>query len=426
MGRVIGRDGRIANAIVRCSAWRARRTPRRAGDRRRRRLSTAPLAVARISGARARRCRPRRGPHRLAGHLGTGRACSWRGSPRRAVVRAESGGRILAVTLAGIASRDDAERLVGRYLEVEAQPLEDGRYYWDELSASPSATRPVASSATWSRSFAPATPRSIASMGRTANCSSRRAPRGERDRSRGRPDGGGLTPKRFADARPFGPMRFDVVTLFPELFEVPLRTSILGRAAERGLEFAIHDLREHGLGRHRPSTTAVRRRAGWSCARSRCSRPSRRFEPPATVVLPTRRGSRSPTPSPASWPPCRGSRSCAAATKGSTNGSQGRRPRGEHRRLRPHRGRAAGAGRRRCGLAARAGRSRRPRSSEIRSDGAPRAPAVHAAGVIRGPRRAACSAGARGAPCTSPSCSTSTGASRETASTTTSAGSSRQ
>lgn len=47
-------------------------------------------------------------------------------------------------------------------------------------------------------------------------------------------------------------MRFDVVTLFPELFEVPLRTSILGRAAERGvLEFAVHDLREHGLGRHR-------------------------------------------------------------------------------------------------------------------------------------------------------------------------------
>ena len=47
-------------------------------------------------------------------------------------------------------------------------------------------------------------------------------------------------------------MRFDVVTLFPELFEVPLRTSILGRAAERGvLEFAVHDLRAHGLGRHR-------------------------------------------------------------------------------------------------------------------------------------------------------------------------------
>jgi tRNA (guanine37-N1)-methyltransferase len=47
-------------------------------------------------------------------------------------------------------------------------------------------------------------------------------------------------------------MRIDVVTLFPELFETPLRTSILGRAADSGLaSFAVHDLREHGLGRHR-------------------------------------------------------------------------------------------------------------------------------------------------------------------------------
>jgi tRNA (guanine37-N1)-methyltransferase len=47
-------------------------------------------------------------------------------------------------------------------------------------------------------------------------------------------------------------MRIDVVTIFPELFDVPLRTSIIGRAAEQGIvEFAIHDLREHGLGRHR-------------------------------------------------------------------------------------------------------------------------------------------------------------------------------
>jgi tRNA (guanine37-N1)-methyltransferase len=47
-------------------------------------------------------------------------------------------------------------------------------------------------------------------------------------------------------------MRIDVVTLFPELFEAPLRTSVIGRALERGLvEVTIHDLREHGLGRHR-------------------------------------------------------------------------------------------------------------------------------------------------------------------------------
>lgn len=47
-------------------------------------------------------------------------------------------------------------------------------------------------------------------------------------------------------------MRIDIITIFPELVEVPLRTSIIGRAAEAGLvEFGIHDLRDHGLGRHR-------------------------------------------------------------------------------------------------------------------------------------------------------------------------------
>jgi tRNA (guanine37-N1)-methyltransferase len=47
-------------------------------------------------------------------------------------------------------------------------------------------------------------------------------------------------------------MRIDVITLFPELFTGPLQVSIMGRAVERGLvEFGVHDLREHGLGRHR-------------------------------------------------------------------------------------------------------------------------------------------------------------------------------
>ena len=48
------------------------------------------------------------------------------------------------------------------------------------------------------------------------------------------------------------PVRIDIVTLFPELFEAPLRTSVIGRAVENGLlGVQIHDLREHGLGRHR-------------------------------------------------------------------------------------------------------------------------------------------------------------------------------
>ena len=47
-------------------------------------------------------------------------------------------------------------------------------------------------------------------------------------------------------------LRVDVVTLFPELFDAPLRTSVIGRGIERGLvEVTAHDLREHGLGRHR-------------------------------------------------------------------------------------------------------------------------------------------------------------------------------
>ena len=47
-------------------------------------------------------------------------------------------------------------------------------------------------------------------------------------------------------------MLIDVITLFPALFEAPLRTSVLGRAvAAEALEVRVHDLREHGLGRHR-------------------------------------------------------------------------------------------------------------------------------------------------------------------------------
>ena len=47
-------------------------------------------------------------------------------------------------------------------------------------------------------------------------------------------------------------MRIDVVTLFPELFVAPLRTSLLGKAVEQGkIDVFVHDLREHGLGRHR-------------------------------------------------------------------------------------------------------------------------------------------------------------------------------
>ena len=47
-------------------------------------------------------------------------------------------------------------------------------------------------------------------------------------------------------------MRIDVVTIFPQLFAAPLETSLLGKAVSEGLlDVRVHDLREHGLGKHR-------------------------------------------------------------------------------------------------------------------------------------------------------------------------------
>lgn len=47
-------------------------------------------------------------------------------------------------------------------------------------------------------------------------------------------------------------MKIHVVTMFPHYFEGPLGVSIVARAIEDGIvEVVIHDLREHGLGKHR-------------------------------------------------------------------------------------------------------------------------------------------------------------------------------
>lgn len=47
-------------------------------------------------------------------------------------------------------------------------------------------------------------------------------------------------------------MRIDVLTIFPGIFEGPLRESLLGRAIDRGLvEVKIHDIRDFTEDRHR-------------------------------------------------------------------------------------------------------------------------------------------------------------------------------
>ena len=48
------------------------------------------------------------------------------------------------------------------------------------------------------------------------------------------------------------PLRIDVITIFPDMVAGPLRASLLGKGVERGLlDVRVHDLREHGFGKHR-------------------------------------------------------------------------------------------------------------------------------------------------------------------------------
>jgi 16S rRNA processing protein RimM len=47
--------------------------------------------------------------------------------------RIETGGRLAALHLDGVTSREAAEELAGRYLEAPARELPDGTYYWDDL-----------------------------------------------------------------------------------------------------------------------------------------------------------------------------------------------------------------------------------------------------------------------------------------------------
>jgi 16S rRNA processing protein RimM len=53
-------------------------------------------------------------------------------APRR-IQSVETGGRVPAIHLEGIDSREAAEGLTGRYLEVPTRILEAGSYYWDDL-----------------------------------------------------------------------------------------------------------------------------------------------------------------------------------------------------------------------------------------------------------------------------------------------------
>ena len=53
-------------------------------------------------------------------------------TPRR-LRDVESGGRLPVVRIDGIDSREAAEAMRGRYLEVDAEPLPDGSLYWHQI-----------------------------------------------------------------------------------------------------------------------------------------------------------------------------------------------------------------------------------------------------------------------------------------------------
>ena len=53
-------------------------------------------------------------------------------APRR-IREVELGGRVPVVRLEGVDDREQAAALIGRYLEVDAEPLPAGQYYWHQL-----------------------------------------------------------------------------------------------------------------------------------------------------------------------------------------------------------------------------------------------------------------------------------------------------
>jgi 16S rRNA processing protein RimM len=93
------------------------------------------LAVARILGAKGLAGAVRvevltDWPERL--HPGAELWLDGSDEPMR-IARVETGGRQPVLHLDGIADRDAAQAVAGRYLEAPAQPLPGNTYYWDDL-----------------------------------------------------------------------------------------------------------------------------------------------------------------------------------------------------------------------------------------------------------------------------------------------------
>ena len=92
------------------------------------------LAVARVLGAKGLRGGLRielvtDWPERLV----EGATVRIEGGTVDRVSEIEQGGRTPILYLASVTTRDDAQALVGRYLEMPEQPLPAGSFYWEDL-----------------------------------------------------------------------------------------------------------------------------------------------------------------------------------------------------------------------------------------------------------------------------------------------------
>lgn len=93
------------------------------------------MAVARVLGAKGLAGGLRVEPlSDLPDRLSVGAVLFLEGeTAERRVTTVEPGGRNPVIFMEGVDDREAAAALVGRYLEVDAEPLPEGSYYWHQL-----------------------------------------------------------------------------------------------------------------------------------------------------------------------------------------------------------------------------------------------------------------------------------------------------
>lgn len=115
-------------------------------------------------------------------------------------------------------------------------------------------------------------------------------------------------------------MKFDILTLFPPMFDGPLTESIIRRAVERGLvNISLHNIRDYATDRHRVVDDAPYGGGDGMVMKveplAACIEAVKAGRPAARVILTTPGDGDSTMTPPASWPAAKSSSSFAAVMK---------------------------------------------------------------------------------------------------------------